>query len=117
MICKSNNNSYHDCTRAFFRCFFSEKVPHPNAVEKMRIRGSFCFIIFHVVLNCICCGDPRSAFVISASRFSQKPIQDMQQINIICHLYIAQNIDTVLSISSQMLNIYIVLWILFCTNI
>ena len=32
MICKSNNNSYHDGTSAFFNIFF-EKDPHPNAVE------------------------------------------------------------------------------------
>ena len=48
---------------------------------------------------------PRNAFVIWTSRFFPKPI--------ICHFYIAQNIDTVLCISSQMLNIYIVLCILF----
>ena len=31
-------------------------------------------------------------------------MQDMQQINMICHLYFAQNIDTVLCISGQILN-------------
>ena len=35
----------------------------------------------------------------------------------ICHLYIAQNIDTVLCISTQMINIYIVLCTVFCTHI
>ena len=32
LICKSNNDFYHDCT-SVFRCFFSEKDPHLNAVE------------------------------------------------------------------------------------
>ena len=32
MIWKSNNNSYHDGTRVFFRCFF-KKDPHLNAFE------------------------------------------------------------------------------------
>ena len=35
----------------------------------------------------------------------------------ICYLYIAQNIDTILCISNQKLKIYIVLRILFCTHI
>ena len=33
MICKSNNNSYHDGTSAFFNVF-SEKDPELNAVER-----------------------------------------------------------------------------------
>lgn len=41
----------------------------------------------------------------------------MQYINTNSHLYIAKNIDSVLCISSQMLKIYIVLHILFCTHI
>ena len=32
LICKSNNNSYHDGSSAFFDLFF-EKDPHLNAVE------------------------------------------------------------------------------------
>ena len=34
MICKSNNNSYHGGTSAFFFDVFSEKDSHLNAVEK-----------------------------------------------------------------------------------
>ena len=26
LICKSNNNSYHDDASAFFRCFFPKKI-------------------------------------------------------------------------------------------
>ena len=33
MISKSNNNSDHDGTSAFLRCFFSQKDPHLNVVE------------------------------------------------------------------------------------
>ena len=33
MICKSNNNSHHDATSAFFYVFF-EKDSHLNAVEQ-----------------------------------------------------------------------------------
>ena len=32
MICKGNNNSYHEDASAFFRCFF-EQDPHLNVVE------------------------------------------------------------------------------------
>ena len=35
MICKSNNNSYHDSRRAFFDVFF-KKDPHLNAVENRK---------------------------------------------------------------------------------
>ena len=41
----------------------------------------------------------------------------MQYINMICYLYIAQNIDIVLCISSQMLNIYIVLCNISMSNV
>ena len=37
--CKSNNNSYHGDTSAFFRCFFSKKtrtlMPLSSLLEKM----------------------------------------------------------------------------------
>ena len=73
------------------------------------IRESPHFIIFHAVLNFICRGGPRNAFAISPSRLFPNPI--------IYHFYSSQNIDTVLCISSQMLNIYIVLCILFYIHI
>ena len=36
MICKSNNNSYHDSTCAFF-LYILEKDPHLNAVEMISL--------------------------------------------------------------------------------
>ena len=40
MICKSNNNSYHDDTSAFFRCF-SKKTSHLNAVEILKCKNDY----------------------------------------------------------------------------
>ena len=37
MICKSNNNSYHHGTSAFFQSFFFEKDPHLNVVEETEL--------------------------------------------------------------------------------
>ena len=79
-------------------------------IQENTVRESPYFIIFNAVMNFICCLGPRNVFVILTSRFFSKPIR-------YCHIYIARNIDTVLRISSQMLNIYIILCILFCTHI
>ena len=51
------------------------------------------------------------------STVNKRPTEGTKQfykvVNMFVHSYIAQNIDKVLYISSQMLNIYVVLWIFF----
>lgn len=55
------------------------------------------------------------------STVNKRPTEGTKQfykvVNMFVHSYIAQNIDKVLYISSQMLNIYVVLWIFFFTYI
>ena len=62
------------------------------------IRENPYFIIFHAVLNFICCGSPKNAFVISTSNFFPKPI--------IYYFYIAQNIDSSLHFKSDVKHLH-----------
>ena len=56
LICKINDNSYHDGTSALFDMFF-EKEPHLNAVEIIYIflKKFFCFLkdIFKASPSCL----------------------------------------------------------------